>query len=205
MPITRPAASSSGPPELPGLIEASVWIAPSIWNWVSDLTDRSVAETTPTESDCCSPKGLPIAATGWPTTRSASSPSFEWVHLEAVGVDLEQGDVGEGVEADDVGGDHVAVGELDVDLIGGCPVAAAALGDDVGVGDDLAVGAEDEAAALGGAGAAAQRAAAAAEDRADGHHPGRVLLEHPGGVEAARQPSARRPPWSSCRRHRSRR
>ena len=26
MPITRPAASSSGPPELPGLIAASVWI-----------------------------------------------------------------------------------------------------------------------------------------------------------------------------------
>ena len=75
MPITRAPASSSGPPELPGLIEASVWIAPSIWNWVSDLTERSVAETIPLESDCCSPKGLPIAATGWPTWRSASSPS----------------------------------------------------------------------------------------------------------------------------------
>ena len=76
MPSTRAPASSSGPPELPGLIEASVWIAPSIWNLVSDSTERSVAETTPTESDCCSPKGLPIAATGWPTTRSLSSPNF---------------------------------------------------------------------------------------------------------------------------------
>ena len=75
IPTTRPAPSSSGPPELPGLIEASVWIAPSIWNWVRDLTERSVAEITPTERDCCSPKGLPIAATGWPTTRSLSLPS----------------------------------------------------------------------------------------------------------------------------------
>jgi len=28
IPITRPCASSSGPPELPWLIGASVWIAP---------------------------------------------------------------------------------------------------------------------------------------------------------------------------------
>ena len=57
------------------MIEASVWIAPSIWNWVSDLTARSVAETTPTESERCSPKGLPIAATGSPTSSSLSLPS----------------------------------------------------------------------------------------------------------------------------------
>jgi hypothetical protein len=30
MPISRPALSSSGPPELPGLIAASVWIRCSI-------------------------------------------------------------------------------------------------------------------------------------------------------------------------------
>ena len=30
-PITRPSASSSGPPELPGLIAASVWSTPEIW------------------------------------------------------------------------------------------------------------------------------------------------------------------------------
>ncbi len=48
-------------------MEASVWIAPSIWNLVRDWIDRSVAETTPTESERSSPKGLPIAATGCPT------------------------------------------------------------------------------------------------------------------------------------------
>ena len=118
MPTTRAPASSSGPPELPGLIEASVWIAPSIWNWVSDLTERSVAETIPTESDCCSPKGLPIAATGWPTCEVAVVAELQRVQVEAVGLDLEQGDVGEGVEADDLRRDHVAVGELDEDCLG---------------------------------------------------------------------------------------
>ena len=37
------------------------------------------------------------------------------VQVEAVGVDFDQGDVGERVEADDLRRDHVAVGELDVD------------------------------------------------------------------------------------------
>ncbi len=119
IPITRAPASSSGPPELPGLIEASVWIAPSIWNWVSDLTERSVAETIPLESDCCSPKGLPIAATGWPTWISASSPSSSGCRSKPSGSILQQADVDEGVEADDLGRDHVAVGELDEDFLAG--------------------------------------------------------------------------------------
>ena len=41
IPITRPSASSSGPPELPLLIAASVWIAPSMPNVVGRL-DRAV-------------------------------------------------------------------------------------------------------------------------------------------------------------------
>ena len=57
MPTTRPLASSSGPPELPRLIAASVWIAPVIGKSVSDSIVRSMAETTPTDSDCCSPNG----------------------------------------------------------------------------------------------------------------------------------------------------
>ena len=46
---------------------ASVWIAPEIWNSVSESIARSIAETTPTDSDCFSPNGEPIAATGVPT------------------------------------------------------------------------------------------------------------------------------------------
>ena len=37
--------------------------------------ERSVAETTPTLSELSLPNGLPIAATGWPTTTCAESPS----------------------------------------------------------------------------------------------------------------------------------
>jgi hypothetical protein len=36
MPITRPSPSTSGPPELPGLIAASVWNAPEMLMLVSD-------------------------------------------------------------------------------------------------------------------------------------------------------------------------
>jgi hypothetical protein len=75
MPSTRPRLSSSGPPELPWLIAASVWIAPTVAKPVSDWIERSSAETTPTESDWSSPNGLPIAATGAPTVRSPAEPS----------------------------------------------------------------------------------------------------------------------------------
>jgi hypothetical protein len=74
-PITSPSAFSSGPPELPGLIEASVWIAPSIWNSVSDSIERSSAETTPIERELRWPNGLPIAATGSPTSIASESPN----------------------------------------------------------------------------------------------------------------------------------
>ncbi len=73
--MTRPSSSTSGPPELPGLIAASVWIAPEIWKSVSDSIERSTAETTPTDSDCFSPNGEPIAATGVPTSTSRLEPS----------------------------------------------------------------------------------------------------------------------------------
>jgi hypothetical protein len=75
MPITSPSGLTSGPPELPGLIAASVWIAPEIWNAVKPEIERSTAETTPTESDWRSEKGDPIAATGVPTWTLSESPS----------------------------------------------------------------------------------------------------------------------------------
>ena len=56
------------------MIDASVWIAPSIWKLVSDGIERSSAETNPTESDWRSPNGLPIAATCSPTSTSSMLP-----------------------------------------------------------------------------------------------------------------------------------
>ena len=76
IPITRPRASKSGPPEFPRLIGASVWIASeTLYPEVSESIVRSIAETTPTESELCSLKGLPIAATGVPTTTVEEFPS----------------------------------------------------------------------------------------------------------------------------------
>ena len=43
MPITRPFASSRGPPELPGLMAASVWIAWPIVNVLGDWISRPTA------------------------------------------------------------------------------------------------------------------------------------------------------------------
>ena len=57
------------------MIAASVWMAPEIWKSVSDWIERSTAETTPTDSDCFSPNGDPMAATGVPTSTSRLEPS----------------------------------------------------------------------------------------------------------------------------------
>ncbi len=75
MPITRPWPSSSGPPELPGLIDASVWITlrigkpfgASIWRWS--------AETIPVVTVRENPNGLPIAIDESPTFTLLESPS----------------------------------------------------------------------------------------------------------------------------------
>ena len=74
-PITRPVASSSGPPELPGLIAASVWITSSIGSRSGAVIRRCSAETTPVVSVRSSPKGLPIATVGSPTLHVEESPS----------------------------------------------------------------------------------------------------------------------------------
>ena len=60
-PITRPAPSSSGPPELPGLSGAVCWIAPSISRLPLPRSERPSAETTPVDTVDSKPSGLPIA------------------------------------------------------------------------------------------------------------------------------------------------
>src|SRR2546430_449464 len=75
IPITRPAPSSSGPPELPGLIEASVWITWSIENPLGALIDRWTAEMIPVVTVFSSPNGLPIAIASSPTWMRVESPS----------------------------------------------------------------------------------------------------------------------------------
>ena len=100
------------------MIAASVWIAPEILKSVSESIARSIAETTPTDSDCFSPNGEPMAATGRADLHGVALGDRQRAQREALGVDLEQRDVGVRVVADDLRLDLVAVGELDVDLVG---------------------------------------------------------------------------------------
>ena len=137
MPITRPEASISGPPELPGLIGASVWIASLIEKPFGDWISRWTAETIPAVAVRSSPNGLPIATTGSPTRTWVESAERHRVKVDLVRVDLEHREVGRGVAADELRLDGRLVAELDLDL--------ARAGDDVGVGQDVAVGVEHEA------------------------------------------------------------
>ena len=74
IPMTLPRESNSGPPELPGLMAASVWMPPVIVLPFGDCISRSVAETTPVVSVKSSPSGLPMATTCSPTLTAEESP-----------------------------------------------------------------------------------------------------------------------------------
>ena len=111
------------------------------------MIDRPVADTMPlvTEFEYV-PSGLPMATTSWPTLSASDSP------IAAVGrsvaFDLDDREVGQGVDAVDRARQDAAVLELDVELV-------AAL-DDVVVGEDPAVAVVDDAGADAGLGDDAQ-------------------------------------------------
>ena len=65
----------SGPPELPLLIGASVWIASVIVAWFGAVISRWSALTIPEVTVSSSPNGLPIATTSSPTWSTVESPS----------------------------------------------------------------------------------------------------------------------------------
>ena len=133
-PITWPSALSSGPPELPGLIAASVWIASSIWKplgaWIARpraghdagrlgaVEAERVADRDDRVTDAheCASRRAPAA---W---RAAGMPARRDAHDR---------EVARRVDADDVAVEVGAVGaEADGDRL--------VLGDDVGVGDERA-------------------------------------------------------------------
>ncbi len=144
MPTTLPEASISGPPELPGLIAASVWITLEIEKPLGAWIWRCSAETMPLVTVRSSPNGLPIATTGSPTSSFEESPSEQRVKLVGGGVDLEQGDVGGRVGADHVGAvGGVGGAEFDLDPVGAV--------NDVVVGEDVPFGVDHEARAGRGA------------------------------------------------------
>ena len=67
MPTTAPQRSTSGPPEFPWLIAASVWIIGSRRDQEEPGRIRLTAETMPRVSVCSRPKGFPMAKTSSPT------------------------------------------------------------------------------------------------------------------------------------------
>ena len=75
MPIIRPWLSSSGPPELPGLIAASIWIID-----FNDRPDAMTGQRTVQAGDDAGvsvrsrPKGLPMAKTRCPTLNCVELP-----------------------------------------------------------------------------------------------------------------------------------
>ena len=80
MPMSRPCMSTSGPPELPGLMAASVCTAS-----ISDdsppsppeaRTGRLRAEMIPLVTVALNPSGEPMATTCWPTCNSSELPKL---------------------------------------------------------------------------------------------------------------------------------
>src|SRR5699024_11280573 len=78
IPTRLPLISTNGPPELPGLTAASVWIAsisedcPPPWD---ARTGRLTAETIPEVTVALRPSGEPTATTSWPTCKDLELPN----------------------------------------------------------------------------------------------------------------------------------
>src|SRR5690349_5105622 len=88
MPTTCPARFTRGPPELPGLIAASVWIAgyavsvPPALDPSLTVTGRLSELTMPSVTVEARPNGEPTATTSWPTARSLELPILAGVRPE---------------------------------------------------------------------------------------------------------------------------
>ena len=108
MPMTLPLGSSSGPPLLPGLIAVSVWIRLSRTSPPSTGMVRPSAEMMPLVTESVNvPSGLPMAIACWPTWMVERV--TDRCGRQAGRVDLDDGEVGEGVDAVDRGVERAAV------------------------------------------------------------------------------------------------
>ena len=178
-PTSSPFMLTSAPPELPGLIAASVWIASSTVFWFCAsppaATGRLSALTMPVVTVPSRPSGEPIATTSWPTRRLPDEPSVMGVSPVAP-VGPHDGDVTAGIGADHRERRGVAVGEGDLGLGTARRAAVLGGGDHVVVGEDESVGRQDDARALLGL-----PAHVGLELDHAGHHLGGDLLDRAGG------------------------
>ena len=113
MPTSSPRLLTSAPPELPGLIAASVWMnvsyAPS---WAPG---RLTAETIPSVTVRLNWNGLPTASTH-SATRSLLriAPGNRW---QARRLDLDDREIGHGVDADEFRRHLAIVGQAHVNIL----------------------------------------------------------------------------------------
>ena len=137
MPTSLPSMVTKAPPELPGLMAASVWMKKL--KSVMPTLVRARAETMPLVTVWPTPKGLPMASTRSPTSRSSESLKFQGRQRLAFAVDAQHGQVGALVREHDLGLELAPVGQHHGDLVGAL--------DDVMVGHDQAVRVDDHAGA----------------------------------------------------------
>ena len=118
MPITWPEELTSGPPELPELMAASVCRSPVRFSLrpVTSLvavSERSFDDTMPSvtrEAARRAPSALPMASTSSPTCAASESPSSH--RRQAVlALDLDEREVLGGVGPDDPGRQRVGLAE----------------------------------------------------------------------------------------------
>ena len=128
-PSSRPAASTSGPPEEPRGSGAVCSIEPPMRRPPGPRKERPVAETRPKVVRRPRPPGLARANTGVPTETPGGGIVLPGDRRGLAGVDGDRGDVEVGVGARDLPVGGVTAGEADRDLLAA---------QDVRVGQDAA-------------------------------------------------------------------
>ena len=165
MPITSPREETSGPPELPGLSAASVWITSSISRPERARSERPSAETTPAvtvelEAERIADRDHQLAA---PQPLGIAERRRRQGHRR---IDPHQREVGVGIVADHARRQAASLGGHQLDARGAA--------DHVAVGQHQAVGRDDDARA----GAGARRIAAVPD--VDPHDRGADAVDHVG-------------------------
>ena len=128
----------SGPPELPKLIAASVWMKLARPGTVVPMpTCRFLPETTPTVTVRSSENGFPIAITHCPILRESESPRGSVGSFLPFGVDLDEPEIDHGIGADDLG-------RRTSRRCRASPESSVAPSTDVVVGQDVPVARDDE-------------------------------------------------------------
>ena len=138
MPTTSPWAFTNGPPELPGLMAASVWMnCPGLCG-SSAVRIRAVQRAYDAAGDR-KPETEGVAEGKHRLSRTQRGGITDRNVWKVRAVDLDHGQIGERISADQFAGENAPVAERDLDVGGAIH--------HVVVGNDVTVGRDDNAAA----------------------------------------------------------